>query len=85
MEWSVKSIRDQQGYAYDTTDYELKVNLDKAANCGRVLESSVRVHDPVFAEANKKVSLAVMGADAILVDICKASQKAGLVLNLSSL
>ncbi|OIT21077.1 hypothetical protein A4A49_40641 [Nicotiana attenuata] len=73
LERSVKNIRYQQGYAYDTTDYELKVNLDKAANCGRVLESA-RIHDPVFAEANKKVSLAVMGADAILVDV-KPPQK----------
>nr|XP_009628291.1 uncharacterized protein LOC104118692 [Nicotiana tomentosiformis]XP_016504061.1 PREDICTED: uncharacterized protein LOC107822079 [Nicotiana tabacum] len=68
LERSVKNITDQQGYAYDTTDYDLKVNLDKAANCGRALES-VRIYDPVFAEANKKVSLAVMGADAILVDV----------------
>ncbi|XP_015169696.1 uncharacterized protein [Solanum tuberosum] len=68
LERSVKFIKEEQGYGYDTTDYDLKVNLDKANWCGNALESA-RIQDPVIAQGVKKVSLAVMGADAILVGV----------------
>ncbi|MCE2055630.1 hypothetical protein HAX54_043051 [Datura stramonium] len=68
LERSVKAIKEERGYAYDTTDYDLKVNLDKASNCGNALESA-RIQDPVIAQGVKKVTLAVMGADAILVGV----------------
>ncbi|XP_060200681.1 uncharacterized protein LOC132628947 [Lycium barbarum] len=68
LERSVRVIKEEQGYAYDTTDYDLKVNLDKASNCGRALDSA-RIQDNVIAEGVKKVTLAVMGADAILVGV----------------
>ncbi|XP_015072771.1 uncharacterized protein LOC107016991 [Solanum pennellii] len=68
LERSVKFITEEQGYGNDTTDYDLKVNLDQASSCTTALESA-KIQDPVVKQGAKKVSLAVGGADAILVGV----------------
>ncbi|XP_070057488.1 uncharacterized protein [Nicotiana tomentosiformis] len=66
LEWSLKIIRKDKGYALDTsTDYDFVVNLDHATNCGTTL-AQAKIQDPVIEKGKEKVQLAVGGANKIL-------------------
>ncbi|XP_059295357.1 uncharacterized protein LOC132048676 [Lycium ferocissimum] len=65
LERSLKIIKEEKGYATDTTDYDLKMNLNSGRDCATLLLEA-KIQDPVVAKGLENAELAVGAADTIL-------------------